>query len=242
MKRILVALALAVPGVAAAQQVPTPPERTVTVTAVATVEREPERARLLLAVESTGTTAEQASQANAAKMDALVAALRRLGISGPLVRTVSYQLTPQYARDPRAQPVEQQGPPRIVGYRALNMVQVTIENVARVGAIIDAAIQAGANRVAGLDFELKDPQSARLEALRLAVAKARGEAEAMAQAAGQRLGPPLNITTHGFIEPRAMRMQEGAVMDMMQAVPTPIEPGTLQVTANVTVTFRLEGA
>ena len=79
MKRLVLALALTLPGVAAAQQTPTPPERTVTVTAMATVEREPERALLLLAVESTGTTAQQASQANAARMDALIAALRTAG-------------------------------------------------------------------------------------------------------------------------------------------------------------------
>jgi uncharacterized protein YggE len=221
MKWNLLAFTLLLPGGVVAQNVTAPPERTVVVSATATVERDPERAELLLAVESTGATAQQATQANATRMDALVAEVRRRGITPAQVRTVSYQLTPEYARSPQTQVPERQGPPRIIGYRAAN-------------------IQAGANRVAGLRFELRDPQSARLEALRLAVARARAEAEAMALAAGQRLGPPLNMNTHGPIEPRAFEVATARMADVMQAPPTPIEPGTLTITASVTITFRLD--
>jgi uncharacterized protein YggE len=239
MKRFLYALALAAPVTVSAQQTPTPPERTVTVNANAMVEREPERAVILLAVESPATTAQQAAAANATKMTALMAALRRVGISGPNVRTVSYELQPQYANE-RPMPTEQrQGPPRIVGYRAINMVQVTVDTVARAGGVIDSAIAAGANRVAGLSFELRDPQSARNEALRLAVARARGEAEALAEAAGQRLGVPLNISTGGYAVPRFAR-DMSVSMEMAQAAPTPIEGGTLAVHANVTIVYKLE--
>ncbi len=239
MRRLLLALALGVPAASTAQQ-PQVQERTVTVNANAMVEREPERAVILLAVESPAATAQQAARANATKMDALVAALRRLGISGPSIRTVSYELQPQYSNE-RPQPAERQGPPRIVGYRAMNMVQVTVDTVARAGAVIDAAIAAGANRVAGLSFELRDPQSARNEALRLAVTRARGEAEAMAEAAGQRLGVPLNISTGGYAVPRYARQMDMVAMEAAQAPsPTPIEAGTLSVHANVTIVYKLE--
>jgi uncharacterized protein YggE len=241
MKRLLLAMALVVPVTGVAQTTPPqPPERTVTVSATAEVEREPERAVILLAVESPAANAQQAANANATKMDALVAALRRLGISGPKIRTVSYELQPQYASE-RPQPGERQGPPRITGYRAINMVQVTVDTVARAGGVIDAAIAAGANRVAGLSFELRDPQAARNEALRLAVTRARSEAEVMADAAGQRLGVPLNITTGGYAVPKYAR-----AMDMMMeaqqapAPPTPIEAGTLTIHANVTIVYKLE--
>ena len=240
MKRFFVGLfILAAVSPVAAQQTPT--ERTVVVNASATVEREPERAVIMLAVESTGTTARQAAQANATRMDAVIAALRRLGLTGGAVRTVSYELQPEYARDrERVEPADRNAPPRIVGYRAINMVQVTVDTVARAGGVIDAALQAGANRVANLSFELRDELAARLESLRLAVSRARSEAEAMAQAAGNRLGPALNITTGGYAIPRYGR---AAAMDMaMQAPapPTPIEGGMLSITAHVTVTFRLE--
>src|SRR5687767_6464654 len=240
MKRFWLALALAVPAAGSAQTTPPqPPERTVTVNATAMVEREPERAVILLAVESPAVSAQLAARANATKMDALVAALRKLGITGPNIRTVSYELQPQYASE--RIPAERQGPPRITGYRAVNMVQVTVDTVARAGGVIDAAIAAGANRVAGLSFELRDPQAARNVALRLAVTRARSEAEVMADAAGQRLGVPLNITTGGYAVPKYAR-----AMDMMMeaqqapAPPTPIEAGTLTIHANVTIVYKLE--
>ena len=237
MKQLMLGvLAAALPLQAGAQQT-APPERTVVVSASATVEREPERAVVMLAVESTGQTARAASQANATRMEAVVAALRRLGLTGRAVRTMAFELHPEYARQDRTSEGVQ---PRIIGYRASNMVQVTVDTVARVGGVIDAAIAAGANRVANLHFELRDPQAARTEALRLAVAKARSEAEAMTQAAGERLGAVLNMTTGGYAIPRY-----AAAMDMaevrMAAAPTPIEAGTLSVVANVTITFRLEG-
>jgi uncharacterized protein len=239
MKRVLMGIVAAVVPLQAMAQTTTAAERTVVVSAVESVEREPERAVVLLAVESTGQTAGAASQGNATKMDAVLTALRRLGLSGRLVRTVSYQIVPQYAQPSRTNPDQE---PKIVGYRAINMVQVTVDTVARVGRVIDSSITAGANRVANLSFELRDPQSARIEALRLAVARARNEAQAMAEAAGERLGAVLNMTTGSYGIPRSYAPE--MAMDMARqaaAPPTPIEAGMLTIVANVTITFRLEG-
>jgi uncharacterized protein YggE len=236
MRRTALVLLAMIPAAAAAQEPARPTERTVVVSATAQVEREPERAELMLAVESTAATARAAAQANATKMDALIAALRRLGISGPLIRTVSYQLQPQYAGPSRDTP---NAPPRITGYRAANMVNVTVDTVAKVGGTIDAAIAAGANRVAGLSFELRDPDAAHEAALRLAVTKAQRQAQAMAQAAGQRLGDPITIQSGGFNQPRMYRQMDMA-MEMQAAAPTPIEAGVLTIGANVTITYRLE--
>jgi len=239
-RNALAVLLLMLPVAVAAQERDREPDRTVTVSATATVEREPEKAMLLLAVESTGATARAASEANATRMAAVIAALRKAGIPDREIRTVSYELHPQYAPPPdRPRPVETPQTPRIVGYRAMNMVQVGVDPVAKVGAIIDAAINAGANRVANLTYELRDPDAARRDALRLAIEKARGEAQVMAEAAGQRLGPPLNITTSSYAPPR---FAGRVMMDMAQeslAAPTPIEPGMLSVSATVNITFRL---
>jgi uncharacterized protein YggE len=209
----------------------------VTVTATATVEREPERAVVLLAVESQAQTAEQAAAANATKMDAVIAALRRLGIAGPAVRTVSYELQPQYSQPGRDDP---QRPPVISAYRAINMVQVRVDTVARAGSVVDAALKAGANRVANLYFELRDPEAARLEAVRAAVRKAQAEAQIMAETAGQRLGAPLQMNSGGYAIPRAYDRAVEMAMQAPAAAPTPIEPGVLSVGATVTITYRLE--
>lgn len=214
-------------------------EHTVTVSATGKVTREPDRAVLLLAVESFAATAQEAAAENARKMDALLAALRRSGIDEGRIRTVSYQLNPEYDYRPDRPRVP--GEPNIVGYRAVNMVQVTIDDVPRVGPIIDAAIGAGANRVTGLSFQLRDPDAARHDAIRQAISKARAEAEAIASALGRQLGPALQVTTTGAYvpppQPFAMRADAAVA-----AAPTPIEPGTLDIQATVLVVYRLEPA
>ncbi|HEX7088866.1 MAG TPA: SIMPL domain-containing protein [Longimicrobiales bacterium] len=233
-----IAAALLLPACAARAQQPetAPParERTITVTGTGAVDRTPDQAVILLAVESTAPTAQAAAESNAQTMERLIAALRRLGLGEDRVRTASYQLHPEYARnEPRAGPEE----PRIVGYRAMNMVRVTVDDVERVGEVIDAALAAGANRVTGLHFQLRDPHAARHEALAMAVDRARAEAEVLARALGQGLGPVLSISSTGMIPPPIPLM-----MDRMEAVAartTPIEPGTLRVEATVTAVYRL---
>jgi uncharacterized protein YggE len=234
MKRWLIAgMLLLVPAVLMAQQAQEQP-RTITVNATAVVDREPDRAQLTLAVESQAATAREASQANASNMDRVIAALRAAGIPAARIRTTSYQLNPVYARPAPG------GEARVSGYRAVNMVQVTIDSIARIGSIIDSTVGVGANRVAGLDFQIRDEESARLEALERAIAMARREAEVIARAAGQRLGPPLNIqTSYAFPMPRSGVAFEAMARDVAQ-VPTPVEAGTLQVTANVTMVFRID--
>lgn len=235
---VFLLLLLLLPSAAGAQE--PVQENTVTVSATGFSRQAPDQAVLLLAVESFAATAQEATRANASKMDALLAALRRLGIGGDKVRTTSYDLHPEY--DFRREPEPRQpGEDRLIGYRAVNMVQVTIDDVDRVGAIIDAAVAAGANRVAGLSFQIRDPETARRAAVKEAVAKARAEAETVAQALGRRLGPALAVSTTGFLPPpRPLQVFEAAAR--MPSVPTPIEPGALEVAATVTATFRLDPA
>jgi uncharacterized protein len=227
--------ALFVPAAAGAQQ-PEEQPRTITVAASATVERDPDRAVVMLAVESQATTAREASQRNAQLMESVLAAIRREGIADDGIRTVSYELRPEYTR-----PEQGREPPRIVSYRAINMVQVRVDAIQRAGVVIDAALEAGANRVTGLNFELRDPESARLEALREAMAKARREAEAIAAAAGQQLGDPLTIHVGQAFVPRPppMPMMARAEMDVALAPPPPIEGGQLAITATVNAVYRL---
>lgn len=207
--------------------------RTLTVNAIGTVEREPEQGVLILAVESEAPTARAAAEANATRMTQLVAALRRAGVAERRIRTVSYELRPEYSREPR-----DREPPRIASYRAINMVQVTVDTVARMGGIIDTAIGSGANRVTSIQLELRDRHAAHIEAVGAAMRNARREAEAIAEAAGERLGPPLNINTGGYMPPpRPMAMARADMVQMEAA--TPIEGGTLTVTANVNVVYQL---
>lgn len=232
---ILVGVGLLFLGTQLAAQEQREEPRRLTVNASAELERAPERAMLLLAVESQAESAQDASRQNAQSMEQVIAALRRAGIEGEAVRTHSYQLNPVYIPPERGE-----SGPRISGYRAINMVEVRVDSLDDLGPLIDAAIAAGANRVANLHFELRDPESARLEAIEQAVEKAAREAEVVARASGQRLGPPLDIqTTAHFPMLRADYAERAVAMDAAQ-VATPIEEGTITIVASVTIVYRLD--
>ena len=235
------ALLMAAAGPLAAQtEIHREPPRTLSVTGTGTVQRQPDRAVVLVAVESRATTAKEAAAANARKMEAVYAALRAAGVVPPNVQTISYDLQPQYNQPDRN---GGQYVPRIVGYVASNMVRVQVDDVLRAGAIIDAAIAGGANRIANLSFELKDTESARLEALRIAVEKARAEAEVVATAAGQRLGAPQSISSSSHWMPQPMYRRDAMMVEMAAAPappPTPVEAGNLTITATVSINYLLE--
>jgi len=234
-KALLPLLLLVLPALLSAQEAES--QRTLTVSAQGIVERAPDQAMLVLAVESEAPSAQAAAQDNAPKMERVVAALRSVGIPAAAMRTTGYDLQPVYAR-----PDQNNQPPRIASYRAVNRLQVTIDRLELVGPALDGAVAAGANRAENLYFQLKDPSAARLEALQLATDRARSEAEAVATAAGETLGLILSIQTDSYSPqpPRPVEFARAVAMDAMQAQ-TPVQAGTLSVTASVTIVYRLGG-
>lgn len=215
----------------APQQAPEEPPF-IQVSGTAEVQVPADRATLSFAVETEAPTARTASQQNAERMEAVVAALTEIVGPEGRVETWGYTLQPRYR-------YQEGQAPTIEGYQAINHVRVTVDDVTAVGRLIDAGIGAGANRIAGLEFEARDTEAARLEAVRLAVAEARAEAGAIAEALGVPLGPPLEVQG-GAEMPRPPMPYEMMRMDAAQAAPsTPIEPGQQIVRANVNVKYRI---
>lgn len=210
-------------------------ERTVSATATASVEVAPDRAVLGLAVETFADSAAAAAAANAERMSTLLEALEGAGVPRERMETTGYRLHPEYARpDPRAE-----GEPRLRGYRATNELRVRVDSIPRVGALIDRAVGAGANRVSRLAFEVSDPEPARREAIRKAVERARSRAEAAAFAAGVSLGEVVEISLGGGGAPPV----PAYAVEMARAgATTPVEPGTLSLSETVTVVWRLDGS
>jgi uncharacterized protein len=226
---LALAAGLASPAPLAAQE-PT----TLNVSGSGVVEVTPDRARIIFAVETEAEGARQTGEANAQLMDRVITALRATGVPDLRIETSGYQLTPRYA------PRSGNEPQRIAGYTARNTVQVIVDDVDAVGRLVDTALEAGANRVAGLSFEIRDPVPHRKEALRRAVLHARGEAEVMAEALGMRLGDP--ITVQGGAEtpsPRGFEMARADMVMAMEMAPTPVEAGLQSVRASVTIRYRL---
>jgi uncharacterized protein len=244
-RRVSAAAVLLLAGgasLAGAQETP----RVIRVIGVGQVQTAPDRAHIDLAVEAVARTARAAGEQNAAAMDRVIRALRAAGVARDDIQTRGYSLFPEYARPdrpptPRSDVIDDPQP-RIVGYRAVNTVSVRTRDLARVGQLIDVALDAGANRMESLRFSLQDAEAAQDQALRQATEKARRSAEAIAASLGVRLGDVVEATTvSGIIGPVA-QFERAMARDMIAAAaPTPIEPGEQTVTASVTVAFAIQG-
>jgi uncharacterized protein len=195
----------------------------------ASVSVRPDVARIAVGVTTQDRTAADAATKNAEQSAAVIAALRALLGATAEIRTVSYTLGPVYQYPPGGQP-------QLTGFSANNIVEATVADLGLIGRVIDAAIQAGANRVESLRMGLKDEDPVRAQALRLAGQKARAKAEAIASGAGVRLGSVLSAEEGLQVRPLANTERAGGAA---AAVATPVEPGTMEVRATVTLEYEL---
>jgi uncharacterized protein len=203
------------------------------VTGEAVVNIKPDQAQIDVGVVTQGQTAKTAAAQNAQRLDAVLAELRRLLGANANIKTVNYALSPNY-NYPR-----EGGRPTINGYTATNTVRVTLDELAQVGQVIDAVTQSGANQIYRLAFTLKDEQAAQAQALREAATKARARAEALAAALNVAVLRVLSaVENSGGVSP----LEQGQFMtrgDVAARAPTPVEPGTIEVRANVTLTVEI---
>lgn len=207
-----------------------PPERSIEVTGMGLVTQSPDLAKITFAVETQDVSAEGANRANAEKTDRVIRVLKNLGLSSEDLRTQNYTVSPRY-RD-RSRNERDLTP---LGFVVSNAVSVTIRKLSDLGSTIDKAVAAGATRVNHIRFELSDPEGAREVALKLAMKHARSEALVLLSETTHQLGKVLRIRTQGgHFAPKAER----AMMSTLR-VDTPIEPGTLDTRAQVTVAFEI---
>src|SRR5215218_9829001 len=206
----------------------------------------PDTAVVVLSVVTQNTRALEAQQQNARKSDAVIQAVKAAAGANPEVKTSDYSLQPQ--RD------WSNGMERIKGYEARNSVSVTTDALDNVGAILDAATQAGANSVDTVRFILREGREARGQALGEASKQAMSKAEAMAQALGVRIVRVVEEREGGFPAPapaipEAMHnlpysasANSNANMDVRASgsMRTPLEAGTLSVRSQVFLVVEVE--
>lgn len=224
----IAALLLAVP-VARAQSGDAPVPG-ITVTGLAAATLPPDRATLHLGVLAEGRTAAEAVDRMRRGAAALFDTLDAADIPAADVGTGALDL--RAVRDPNGRP-EPGRAPRITGFEAETLVTVTLGNLDTLGALLDAAVRAGANRIDGIQFGLADPEAAlaglRADAVKDAVARARVYAEA----AGVTLGPVLEIRD----APGGGSMAMGRMLAADAGVP--IAPGSLRLSAEVVMRFAI---
>ena len=206
----------------------------------------PDTAVVVLSVVTQNTRALEAQQQNARKSEAVIQAVKQAAGANPEVKTSDYSLEPQ--RD-----YWSNGMPRIKGYEARNSVTVTTQALDNVGAILDAATQAGANSVDTVRFILREGKEARGRALGEAGKQAMAKAEAMAQAMGGRIVRVVEEREGGFpapVPPPGMDFANALPYgpantelrgESMKASPrTPVEAGSLNVRSQVFLVVEVE--
>lgn len=196
------------------------------------VQAQPDTAIVTLSVVTQARRALDAQQENATRSDAVVRALKSAAGPGAEVKTSGYSVQPQRL-------YKEGQPPTITGYEARNTVTVVLSDLTRVGTIIDAASQSGANDISGISFTLRQDRPARTEALRQATREAVDKAGVIASALGGRIVRIVEVQEEGTVRPIPVYDQvERFKTQAAQA--TPIEVGTLDVTSRVQLIAEVE--
>lgn len=227
----LLALGAPVFTAASAQEPTKMTERTVSVSATGTASAEPDRASISTGVRTEAETAREAMSLNTTAMKRLIDGLKALGIDAKDIQTTQIQVNPKYGQQQRGEK-----PPTIQGYMAVNQVRIVVRDLKRLGEILDQSITLGANQMGGVAFEVSQAETLRDEARKNAMVNARRRAELYAAAAGASVGHVLSISE--TIQAPQPRFMGGARAAMAEAVP--VEPGSVDLTAQVHVTYALK--
>jgi uncharacterized protein YggE len=191
----------------------------------------PDMATITLGVQTDDMTAAGALKANGAKMNQVMAALRKAGIADRDIQTSNLNVNPQYV-------YEQNQPPKFNGYQVTNQVTVTVRDLSKLGQAVDATVGAGANTVGGISFGLQNPQVAEDAARMDAVKALQAKADLYARATGYKIVRLVNLGEGGGYAP-APPMPVFAMAKREMADSTQIAGGELKVRIDVTATYEV---
>lgn len=215
-------------------------KRTVTVSGTGIATIAPDIARFSVGVQEQGTNLTEVQGTVARETDTTIAALVKSGLDrNKDLQTSGYAVQPIYDYPKDKAPV-------VSGYRVSNTINATVRGLDKepnkVGPIIDAAVQAGANNIGGITFTLANPEQAGKIARDDAMKNAQAKADALAQAGGAKLGAVVTVSDQSVTPPppREFPVAAAAPASGAAAPPTQIQPGQTTVTVTVTVTYALQ--
>lgn len=205
--------------------------RTLQVRGRGTVSAQPDVATAHLGVQTEAETANEALSQNNEKTQSLITALEEAGVAAENIQTQSVQLRPRYE-----EPQPESGTREVSGYVARNIAEVRVEDLKALGTILDSAVQAGGNRVEGIQFEISDTAELQDQARQAAWQDARHKAEQLAALANAELGAAIRINESSN-QPRPVVREE---MVMERAAAVPIEPGMQSLEVQVNVEWEIQ--
>lgn len=209
--------------------------RTITVVGEGKVKIKPDIARANIGVEVMKNSVKEASDANKAALDAVLAALKAQGVAEKDIQTAGYSIVAERFGPEGPLPENQ------TNYRVSNNVSVVIRDLDKVGAILDAAIEAGANNIYGIEFGLDNTDTVKTEARKAAVADAKAKAEELAGLTGVQVGSVVSVSevvgnNGGYYNAATFNQLDRA---MGGGGGTPITPGELDLTLQLQVVYAI---
>jgi len=214
------------------------PVRTITVTAEGMTTATPDLAEISFSVVSTGENPQTLTANNTSKMNAVLQFVSSQNIASSDIATTDYDLEPTYQYDNTTQRSF------ITGYTLTQTVTVKIRDLTNVATVLGGLAPLGVNEVGGVTFTFSDPDASLAVARGNAFAEAQAKAEQMATAAGVSLGEVVNVSENGNVPPPfpqpVYAMASGAAVGEAPASNPDIQPGSEDVTDDVTITYALK--
>ena len=225
--------ACAAPAADAADGIPADTPHTISVTGSGTAYSVPDTASAQVGVQTRNDDPAAAVSANTEKMTAIIAALKGQGIEEKDIQTTNFSVTAQQEYDPQGQPTGK------ITFIVDNMVTITVRDISKVGAVLSAVVDAGANTIYGVSFSAADQTGLEAQARDKAMADARARADQLAKAAGVSIDTVLSISENinsGPV-PYLYAARDSAVA---AGAPVPVQGGQIQVGIQVQVIYIIK--
>ena len=192
----------------------------------------PNMASISLGVVTEGKNAAEALAANATRMTGVMATLKKAGIAEKDIQTSNLSVSPQYRY------VENQAPV-LIGYQVSNQVTVVVRDLKKLGAAVDATVNAGANQVNGISFGLSDPSAAENAAREAAVRALSAKADLYARATGYRVLRLVTLSEGGGYAPPVPMPLASMAMRGKAEDSSPVSGGELSIRIDITAVYEL---
>ena len=216
--------------------------RTLSVRGVGKISARPDSVHIQVGVSTEAPTALAALAANNESMNRLFQIVKEKGIAEKDLQTSNIQVMPQYSQPPIPQPgqIQREFIPKIIGYRVDNQVAIRARDISKLGPLLDAVVEGGANQINGINFRIDDTEKLLVEARKEAMADAKAKANLLAGEAGVVVGAPLKIEEEGGGRPMMDSIATGGRMMKMAGAVMPVAAGEQELSVTVSVVYELK--
>jgi uncharacterized protein YggE len=210
-----------------------PPQRTVTVTGTGKVTLTPDIAYISIGVHTENASAKDAVAGNTTQAQAVIAAIKGFGVADKDIQTTNFSINPQQQTDTN-------GKVTSVTYVVDNTVYVTVRDLTKLGDLLDSTVNAGANNINSIQFDVADKTAALSQARLAAVADAKKQADELTKATGVSLDVVQSISYYDTTAPVTVQYSRSDLMAAPAAAPVPIQAGSMQIYTTVTIVYGLK--